>query len=74
MTIEPSANTPSYINKHLDLPLILKKCESDNERERYIAYSKIADLFSLDEENDLPPIDFFADIIKNLIMGMSDES
>jgi hypothetical protein len=32
------------------------------------------DLFSLDDDSELPPVESFADIIKSLIMGMSDEN
>jgi hypothetical protein len=39
-----------------------------------MAFIKIADLFSLDDDNDLPPIESFADILKSLLKGMTDES
>lgn len=48
--------------------------EHSSERQRYSAYVKINEFFSLDEEIDLPPIKCFAVIISQIIKGMADES
>ena len=55
------------LTKEKEIEELLKKCKSSIERERYSAYAKIADIYSLDsadeEEFEMPPITCFAAIV-----------